>query len=136
MPRRVRETRDEASPRHHAIHQCALFAARLPEIDARGLDALVTQKIGQQTQIGVNGQEVFGKAVAEGVGMHQGGIEVQPLRPNTEHGADAPRGDAAAAVVEKERPHDVCAALRDPRQRLVAQRERDVDAPLFCSPFV
>ena len=93
----------------------------------------VTQKIGQQTQIGVNGQEVFGKAVAEGVGMYQGGIEVQPLRPNAEHGTDAPRGDAAAAVVDKERPDDVCAALRDPRQRLVAQREGDVDAPLFVA---
>ena len=110
-----------------------LFTARLAEIDARGLDALVPQEVGQQTQIGVNGQEVFGKAVAEGVGVHQGGIEVQPLRPNTEHGTDAPRGDAAAAVVDKERPDDVCAALRDPCQRLVAQREGDVDAPLFVA---
>lgn len=110
-----------------------LFTARLAEIDARGLDALVPQEVGQQTQIGVNGQEVFGKAVAEGVGVHQGGIEVQPLRPNTEHGADAPRGDAATAVVDKERPDDVCAALCDPRQRLVAQREGDVDAPLFVA---
>ena len=110
-----------------------LFAARLAEIDARGLDALVPQEVGQQTQIGVNGQEVFGKAVAEGVGVHQGGIEMEPLRPNTEHGADAPRGDAATAVVDKERPDDVCTTLRDPRQRLVAQREGDVDAPLFVA---
>ena len=110
-----------------------LFTARLAEIDARGLDALVPQEVGQQTQIGVNGQEVFGKAVAEGMGVHQGGIEMQPLRPNTEHGTDAPRGDAATAVVDKERPDEVCAALRDPRQRLVAQREGDVDAPLFVA---
>ena len=61
-------------PRHHLIHNFALFACCLAQINTSRFDMFVPHKVSKQSDVVSLFQEILGKPVTERMGINDGFI--------------------------------------------------------------
>lgn len=90
------------SPHDDLIDQRLLLCAGLGQVDLGGLDALMTQKIGQQRDIIELQKEILCVQMPEGVGVDGGGVDAVLLGEFLQLAVDPPGCDLLAPAVQKD----------------------------------
>ena len=123
-------------PVDNAVDQSLLFRGGAVQVDAGSLNALVPQQVGQKGKIAAGVDKIFGKPVAEGVGVHDSGIQAVQNVKFPQLSADG-RGSHRLAAAAGEQGAFASAGFLQPGKGigLQAQGQRDPVVEYKMSAF-
>lgn len=119
-------------PGDDLVEKLLLLSGGADQIDPGSLNALMAHKVGQKGNIIEPREKVFGKEMAERVGIY--GIRVDAVfsRVVLQLGVDSPSGDLLSPSVQEKKPAGLAFFLT-PHKRLLTEGVREINAPQLAA---